>query len=407
MSSTHPENPGEIKLDLYCKGIRIHESCTLEQDARVISRTRGGLGSGLEAILPDDLFINIPVVESFAASSPYILRKEKGSYSIFREDGGNSELVCPIKLPYHPRWYDEKTQSGKLMRRVGIMQGTYIGIYPSKACAFWNLDPRTNCRFCSIGLNLGDTEDEEKAVQDVLDTVKAARRELGITFVHFNIGFDYDKALAQLEPYLVAVKKETGLLVGVQAPPEPQFEKYDHLKKIGVDHLSFCIEIYNKERFKEVCPGKAEHLSQKLYLDAIEYCAKLMGKGRVAGEIISGLEPPEDSIAAIEHFARVGAVSTVCVFRPTRGTDYEHLPPPKYEEVWPVFRQMYISCLEHKVPVDMAPNIKVSIVLLPYEGPYFMTAEDKRKYGGEMRRQSMMRAAFRTYFNMKLFLRGA
>jgi solute carrier family 13 (sodium-dependent dicarboxylate transporter), member 2/3/5 len=406
MSSTHPENPAEIKLDLYCKGMRIHESCTLDEDARVISRTRGGLGSGLETILPDDIFVNIPVVESFALNSPYILKKEQGTYYIYREDG-KSEKVCAIKLPYHPRWYDQKTTSGKTMRRVGVMQGTYIGIYPSKACGFWTMDPRVNCKFCSIGLNLGDTEDEEKAVQDVVDTVKAARQELGITFVHFNVGFDFDKALAQLEPYLVAVKKETGLLIGVQAPPEPQFEKYDHLKKIGVDHISFCIEIYNPERFKEVCPGKTEHLSQKLYLDAIEYCSKLMGKGRVAGEIIAGLEPPADSMAAIEHFAKVGAVSTVCVFRPTRGTDYEQLSPPKYEDMWPVFRQMYISCLEHQVPVDMAPNIKVSIVLLAYEGIYFMTEEDKHRYAGEIRRQAMMRAAFRTYFNLRLFLKGA
>ena len=46
-------NPGLLKLDLYCKGIRLDDSCMVEHDGgRSIMRTRAGLGSGLEAILP-------------------------------------------------------------------------------------------------------------------------------------------------------------------------------------------------------------------------------------------------------------------------------------------------------------------------------------------------------------------
>ena len=41
-------NPGLFKLDLYCKGIRLGESCRVEEDGgREIMRTRAGLGSGL------------------------------------------------------------------------------------------------------------------------------------------------------------------------------------------------------------------------------------------------------------------------------------------------------------------------------------------------------------------------
>ena len=46
-------NPGLLKLDLYCRGIRIGESCRVAEDGgREIMRTRAGLGSGLEVILP-------------------------------------------------------------------------------------------------------------------------------------------------------------------------------------------------------------------------------------------------------------------------------------------------------------------------------------------------------------------
>ena len=48
-------NPGLLKLDLYCRGIRLDDTCVVERKGgRKILRTRAGLGSGLELILPGD-----------------------------------------------------------------------------------------------------------------------------------------------------------------------------------------------------------------------------------------------------------------------------------------------------------------------------------------------------------------
>ena len=47
--------------------------------ARGVSRTRAGLGSGLEVVIPtgswmkDEIWVNVPVVEPFARHSPYVL----------------------------------------------------------------------------------------------------------------------------------------------------------------------------------------------------------------------------------------------------------------------------------------------------------------------------------------------
>lgn len=392
------KNPGLLKLELYCLGMRIDESCNLDDDASPILRTRGGLGSGLEVMLTDDLYTNIPIMENFAKKSPYILKKEDGVYLIYKEN----LKVAPLKLLPEPKFYDQRTSSGKLMSRIGVMQGTYIGIYPTKVCGFWEMEPKKNCRFCSVGLNIGAQEEEEKGVSDVVEVVKAARKELNITFVHFNTGYYHpdENYLDVLLPYIKAVKKETGLLIGVQTPPDKEMQKYDMLKKLGVNHVSFCIELYDPERFAEVCPGKKEHINQKRYLDTIAYCSELFGKGRVAGEIIAGLESPEASIAAIEHFASVGAVSTVCVFRPTIGTDMEDYPPPKVEDMIPVFRRMYEVCLENGIPAGVAPNVKVSLVLLPDEGIYFLDDPQKHRLG--IFKMKMLHHLFSAYFKTRL-----
>jgi biotin synthase-related radical SAM superfamily protein len=387
-------NPGYVKLDLFCKGMRIDSSCELGKDGTPLTRTRGGLGSGLELMLPEGVRVNVPVVEHFCGKSPYTLHKEGGEY-LLRKSGKPVFRVRPLK---EPRFYSQKTSSGKPMSRIGVMQGTYLGIYPTKVCRFWTMKPRKNCKFCSVGLNLGETEETEKSVQDVLETVRAARKEMGITFVHFNTGFYEGKALDEIEPYIRVIKKRTRLLVGVQCPPSKDLKKYDRLKGMGVDHVSFCLELYDPESFRKICPGKDEHLGQKAYMDAMDYCVKLFGKGKVSGEIIAGLESAGSTIRAIEDFASRGIVSNVCVFRPCRGTDLEKESPPRTEDMVPVFRRNYEVCLENNIPIGIAPNISVSIIMLPDEGRYLTG----KRYPGKKARMALMKALFRTYFRLRM-----
>jgi hypothetical protein len=85
------------------------------------------------------------------------------------------------------------------------------------------------------------------------------------------------------------------------------------------------------------------------------------------GEIIAGLEPPESSIRAIDWITSVGAIPTVCVFRPLTGTDLAEAEPPRTEDLVPVFRRLYEACMESGLPIGCAPNVHVSLVLLPEE----------------------------------------
>ncbi len=364
--------PALLKLDLYCKGMQVDPSCLVEDDGgRQIMRTRAGLGSGLEIILPGRLWTNVPVLESFAQTSPYVLAKSGGRYRV-RYQG---TTVAEVSLSPRPAWYNDRTSTGKPMTRVGTLQGTYLGVYPAKVCDYWVRTPvKTNCKFCSVGLNLGVDDASEKSVEEVLEVVAAARRHSGITYVDFNTGhYDGDTYLGILEPYIRKIKAEHGLLVGVQTPPHHDLTRYDALRAMGVNRVSFCFEIYDRDRFAEVCPGKAATYGLDRYLEAIRYCAGLGRRGPrlepwvTNGEIIAGLEDPASSIKAIDWMTSVGAIPTVCVFRPLRGTDFADEPPPDSEALIPVFRRLYEACMEHRLPIGCAPNIRVSLVLLPEE----------------------------------------
>jgi hypothetical protein len=85
----------------------------------------------------------------------------------------------------------------------------------------------------------------------------------------------------------------------------------------------------------------------------------------VSGEIIAGLEPIDSTLAAIERIASVGAFPTVCAFRPTVGSEMEDWPPPDYDDMRRVLAAVYDACRRHRVPIGLAPNIEVSLVVNP------------------------------------------
>ncbi len=308
--------------------------------------------------------MNAPALEGFAGASPYLLQKRDRRYAVLDEPSGER---YPVRLPPTPSWYARQTSSGSPMNQIGVLQGTYLGIYVGNTCAFWAIEPRVNCKFCTTGLNVGANERLEKKVDDVVETAAAAKAENGITFVHFNSGWQKGWGLNMAAPYVKALKEKVGVFVGLQAIPaaKEKFAKYDWLIDCGVDHFSFCYELHNPKFFADICPGKEKFITQKLFFDAMEYTAKKLGKGKVSGEIIAGIEPLEDTLRAIEYITSIGAFPTVCIFRPLPGSDMDTYPSPGYEDMRVIFEHVYRCMRKNGVPMGIVPNIEVSLVVNP------------------------------------------
>jgi hypothetical protein len=362
-----PLNACELEIDLFCRGLRVSDAVPLD-GARGISRTRAGLGSGLEVTIPtgswlkERLWVNVPVEESFVRDSPYELEgSPTEGYRVLDQRTG---CRYAIAIPPEPSWYSRTTSRGIPMNRVGVLQGTYLGIYVNMVCTFWNYSPALNCRFCTTGNNVGEHEVVDKAVSDVVEVARAARDESGVTFVHLNAGFQGSRGVQFAEPYIAALK-ELGVLVGAQLAPEKDFSRYDRLIAMGVDHISFCLEFVDPQWFAKICPGKEKVLGQQIFFDSIAYCAGRMSRGAVSGEIIAGVEPLEATLKGIDWITAQGAFPTVCIFRPTVGADMEQWPSPGYEDMRRVMAYAYEACRRNWIPIGAAPNIEVSIVVNP------------------------------------------
>ncbi|MEO8216905.1 MAG: radical SAM protein [Acidobacteriota bacterium] len=368
--------PVELEIELFCRGMRIDASCHTDSDGRRISRTRAGLGSGFEVVIPASpkpIWVNVPVTEAFAGNSVYMLHKRDDCYYVVDERTGSEYLV---RIPPEPLWYSRMTSSGAPMSRVGVLQGNYLGIYVSNRCLYWNWSPSIACKFCTTGKNVGFAEEGRKHVSDVVEVALAAREESGCIFTHFNTGYHFEDVaekeamhgLRQCEPFVRAVRDQVGGFIGVQAVPVPRasWHEYDDLIEAGTDHFSFCYEFEDPDVFARLCPGKASTVGQHAFFEAMEHTARLLGRGRVSGEIIAGVEPIAATKRGIDRIVNAGAFPTVCIFRPTTGSEMEDVPPPDPEAMKEVFAYLHESCRRAGLPVGILP-IEVSLVVQPEE----------------------------------------
>lgn len=368
--------PVELEIELFCRGIRIDPSCELGEDGRRIARTRAGLGSGLELVLPGpgkSVWVNVPVSEPFAANSPFLLFKEPEGYRLLDTRGSDCYAA---EIPEEPAWYSRRTSRGVEMSRVGVLQGNYLGIYVSNACLYWATKPSRACKFCTTGKNVGVSEQARKNVEDVVEVALAAKEESGSLFTHFNTGYHFEEVdrlepihgLRQCEPFVQAVRQRVGGFIGVQCMPVPKrmFHEYDALIEAGADHFSFCYEFEDPAVFAELCPGKAQTHGQSGFFEAMEYTARKLGPGRVSGEIIAGLESTDATKRGIDRIVAAGAFPTVCIFRPTVGSELENTPPPDPDDMKEVFAHLYTACRDARLPIGILP-IEVSLVVQPEE----------------------------------------
>jgi hypothetical protein len=363
-----PRNACELEIDLFCRGMVVPDDVSLD-GARPVSRTRAGLGSGLEVAIPTgsplkhEIWVNVPVAERFAHWSPYRLAGGPvDGYHIIDDRAGET---YPVRVPAAPSWYARETSRGVPMAHVGVLQGTHLAIHADPVCAFWKTSPSLKCKFCTTGDRVGTDESAAKAIDDVVETCWAAKDESGVTFVLLSGGFRGGHGLEFITPYVKAIKEQVGLLVGVQMAPEPDFARYDELVALGVDHFTFCVELMDPRWFAAICPGKAAAHGRQLYFDAMAHCARLMPRGAVSGEIIAGLEPIAGTLEAIDRITALGAFPTVCIFRPTAGSAMAGWEPSQYEEMRQVMAHVYEACHAHWLPIGTAPNVEVSLVVNP------------------------------------------
>jgi hypothetical protein len=295
-----------LKLDLATRGVRI------EPSARGLAPTAEPLPQSLELVVGDDVRVSVPVDAAGTAPAAFRLISADGGYWLVdTETDGATRLAA--RMVATPRFYGRRTASGVPMRRVASVLGTHLLVHPAGACGF--SVQGAPCRFCLEGAR--GRGDREATVADVVEVVRTAFEEGAAESVYLNSdAFDAeDGGLAFLAPYIDGIRKHFDTLVAVQVHPPRTDRWIDWAYALGVDALSFNLEIYDPQLLDRHCVGRMRYIGRQRYLDALGHAARVFPSGTVWSDLVLGVEPPDSTMAGIDALSALGVVPVVSARR--------------------------------------------------------------------------------------------
>jgi len=355
-------NPAIIKLCLLCDGVRIAPSVLKEigilyaEDRfryhRVSKIPMGFKYVPSELILPKDIVSAVYIEEK----SPWLIKKnQKGEVRLFYKD----KEICPTSFTKRPNFYDKKLSNNTLCKQTAVMYGNYVlGIFIMGWCYF----PAKNvgCKFCSIGSNwskqgLGTQnlkfvtpQIAQEAVATALSTDKKR-----IKYIMYSSGSfpDNNKGFQIQTDVVRAVKKEIqnfSIPQHFTIMPPDTFSLMKDIKDAGLTTIAFDIEVFDKDTFGELCPGKEKYYGYDKFIDALEYAISIFGWGNVHCGYVAGLEKLEMMFKGFHSLGKKGIVSDANIFHPDPQSGFENKPRPSKEYVFEMVKEQAKTYKKYK-----------------------------------------------------------
>mgnify|MGYP001308571521 CR=1 FL=1 len=360
-------NPGLLKLELLLCGLRMDPQLLADL---IQSRGPSAFATAfeLDLTLPEGTSATVPVDPSLTRESPYELVKDSADdetqYRIVAETGS-----VPVSLTPPPFFYSKQTESGVPLGRFATLHGSYLALSPISECQF--LGSADQCKFCSLSVS------PRLPVYELIDAVKAAQEERAIQMIYLSVGYieGPDSGVAALEPYVRALKKSFNVLVAVDALPPSDDRWIDRTYAMGVDSVSYNMEIFDPQAFEQICPGPAKHIGRQRFLDALSYATTVFNPGAVICHLVVGMEPVASTLAGIDELVGRNVVPVLPTYRPFKGVDLRGVldaPIPKLdtEELSQVYAHLYQRLREYNIPMGWVRDI--SVVTTPMEGRFFV-----------------------------------
>jgi len=260
-------------------------------------------------------------------SSPISIEYHHGKFYLY--DQGKE--VFPIEFAKRPYYYGLKTSDGVEMSHIAnFSPGKTVRTAYSNECSL--KDKGLDCLFCNANVTK-DTYAEKENIQwktpkQIGETVAAAYKYDGAKHIQLTGGFIPERR--EVEYYLdvaEAIQEHLGQknFDGNACVGAPQDIKIiDKYKEAGFKTISINLELWDKNFFKTICPGKEQECGGwEHWVEALEYSATVFGYGNVGTNFVAGIEPKEKTLEGIEYLASKGVVASAGVLNPCVGSKLE------------------------------------------------------------------------------------
>ncbi len=181
--------------------------------------------------------------------------------------------------------------------------------------AFFDLDNRCiyGCKFCTAPL-LSNGFKKDNTPENVVEKILSAHKEKDFDAVAITSAVP-DTPELTIERMIYVVREIKKALPTVTIGVEPyisSLEQIDDLHDAGADEIKLNIETFDPIIFSKVCPKKDYCMT----IRAIEHAVQVLGRGKVASNIIVGLgENDKEILHGIDYLADLGCVATLRTLR--------------------------------------------------------------------------------------------
>jgi hypothetical protein len=271
--------------------------------------------------------------------SDFNITHDDGVYHL-REAGA---VLFPIEFEARPAYYGSKTSDGIRMATVASYgsEGA-INIAYSNECAL--RDKSEDCLFCNANATKDSYGENEgifwKTARQIGETVATAFEEFAdLPRRHVNVTGGFIPERREVDYYLdvaEAIQDHTGLedFNGTAVIGIPRDLKIiDKYKEAGFRTLAMNMEVWDRDIYKVVCPGKVTHCGDHdEWLEALEYAVGVFGRGRVRSGFVAGLESKQSLLEGVEYLASRGVVTLTGAWCANPGSALEghRTPTPEW-----------------------------------------------------------------------------
>jgi hypothetical protein len=356
-------NPGQLKIELALLGVRVDPGARAQLGMTDRSAA-DGQPAEIELVLPEDVWVNVPIGEDIAADSPYIL-SERDHDLVLEKDGARIE----VRTVPTPEFYKATTSRGTPMWKVARVYGSFLVINPEGACG--HSVRGEACAFCLGRPTVPPAISFTASVDEVTEVVRAAFAEGVAEFVYFNLGYTGtdDAGIVFLEPYVRAVKRNFDTVVALQLHPPAQDGWIDRTYAIGVDALNYSLEVHDPEILAREFPGRARHIGRARYHEALRYAATIFPRGTVWSELVVGLEPTESTLRGIDTLTALGVVPVLSLCRKAGRAGAQSPALASLEGIAPVCEHLFNAVRNSRVNMGWVRDL--SFAVTPLEARFF------------------------------------
>ncbi|MDR1353852.1 MAG: hypothetical protein LBK05_11290, partial [Treponema sp.] len=180
----------------------------------------------------------------------------------------------------------------------------------------------------------------------------------------FNAHIDVIKAIKNHLPWNGRIKGNVSMM-----PPKSS-ERLMELYENGIDNPSFNMEVWPKETFTKICPGKEKYVGFDKILDSLKILVKYYGHGLVWSNFVAGITPIEDIKAGFSYMAENGIVPGANIYHAevnsSLGTSVGRIKKEYIHELYSFTAELYTKC--NYKPFFNASILRNSLANEYYEG---------------------------------------